>query len=292
MQWAAFLGALRPHQWVKNLFVFAPLVFAKQLGNSDLLLHALLATALFCLLSGAVYLINDILDVESDKAHPVKCNRPIASGALSIGAARNGAIILVAVSLGLGWWGLNQDFALIALGYFTLNLVYSMWLKQVAYIDVGLISGGFVLRVLAGACAISVETSRWLVVCTMLLALFLGFGKRLHELRLVGTDAQKSRKSLAGYNVSSLKVAMKVLGLLTAGAYVAYTLDPVTVGKFQTKLLVLTAPCILFGLFRFQSIVADQEARKSPTERMIRDIPFVVNLLVWSTAVLIILNVL
>jgi 4-hydroxybenzoate polyprenyltransferase len=291
MQWAALLRAMRPHQWVKNLFVFAPLIFAKQLGNSDLLLRSILATSLFCLLSGAVYLINDILDVESDRNHPVKCNRPIASGALSVVAARSSAILLVALSLGLGWWGLNQDFALIALGYFTLNLVYSMWLKHVAYLDVGLISGGFVLRVLAGAYAITVDTSRWLVVCTMLLALFLGFGKRLHELKLVGSGAH-SRKSLAGYNEPSLRRSMLVLGLMTAGAYVAYALDPVTVAKFDTKLLVLTAPCILFGLFRFQSIVSDQEAQKSPTERMIHDVPFVSNLFVWGAAVLIILNIL
>jgi 4-hydroxybenzoate polyprenyltransferase len=171
-----------------------------------------------------------------------------------------------------------------------LNLIYSMWLKHLAYLDVFLISGGFVLRVLAGAYAIMVPTSRWLIVCTLLLALFLGFGKRLHELRIVGSSAQKSRKSLAGYRESSLGSLMKIIGILTAGAYVAYTLDPTTVDKFSTKLLVLTAPCILFGLFRFQVLVGEDQAQESPTERMIHDIPFVTNLVVWGVAVLVILN--
>src|SRR5262245_56343697 len=173
----SILKAVRPHQWVKNLFVAAPVVFAKRIGDTHSDLRAAAAFAAFCLLSSAVYLVNDLVDIEKDRAHPIKRNRPIASGALKPEVARALAGLFAVAALGAGL-ALGWAFALTATGYLALNAVYTFWLKRVAFVDVACISIGFLLRVLAGAFAIGVPPSRWLLVCTLLLSSLLGFGKR------------------------------------------------------------------------------------------------------------------
>mgnify|MGYP001405984615 CR=1 FL=1 len=279
----AAVKVLRPHQWVKNLFVLAPAIFAQDFFGQATLLKTALATVLFCLVSGAVYIFNDICDVEADKNHPLKRHRPIARGDLSVPIARLEMIGILVLSFGLGGLVLGVDFVAVAVGYFALNTLYSFRLKQIAYLDVLSIALGFVLRVVAGGVAIDVPVSRWLLLCTFLLALFLGLGKRLHEL-LSSPDAS-GRKSLSGYRGGSLVTMLRIIALLTALAYVGYTLDPATTNRFNTHWLVATSPCILFGLYRFQSLVLADEDPASPTERMIRDPSFILNLAVWGCAI-------
>ncbi|HEV7554768.1 MAG TPA: UbiA prenyltransferase family protein [Kofleriaceae bacterium] len=268
----ALLKTLRPHQWVKNLlFVAAPLVFAQQLTNVPSLVRAAIAVLAFCALSGAVYAFNDVRDVEADRVHPTKRLRPIAAGALSersalvaAGVLATGAIVACAL---LSW-----ETAALAAGYLIQNVAYSVGLKRVAFVDVVLIANGFLLRVLAGATAIGVPASTWLLICTTLLAMFLGFGKRAHELAwATRTGETATRASLAGYRLPVIHVAMLVLGVVTCIAYVAYTLDPRTVGEFGTDKLVWSSPFVAIGLLRFLFLSLYNPSEDSPTEAMLKD---------------------
>lgn len=292
----ALLKTLRPHQWVKNVFVLGPIFFHK-----DVFLHtaqgpalnltvtgrAAAATAVFCLLAGAVYTINDLADVEADRIHPIKRYRPIASGLVPERAARAMAIALVAASLGVSYL-LSPALALVALVYFAENVAYSFKLKKVAFLDVGLIAFGFVLRVLAGGIATDVHVSGYMLACTALLALFLGFGKRRHEVSL--ENAGKQRAALEAYTARSLTVALAVTGLATAGTYLAYTLDPATRDAFHSDFLWLTAPFTVFGIWRFLLLVSGRAGRglraESPTQEMLRDVPFMLNLVLWAIVVM------
>jgi 4-hydroxybenzoate polyprenyltransferase len=281
----ALLEAARPRQWVKNLFVAAPLVFSKHLGDTRQLLRALFAVAIFCALSSAVYLWNDIVDVEKDRAHPVKRRRPIADGRLSLAVAQVAAATLAAGSLALGLL-LDGAFAGCAAGYLALNVAYSLRLKRVVYLDVLCIATGFLLRVLAGGYAIDVWVTRYLLLCTGLLACFLGFGKRAHELATAGADAARQRAVLSMYRQDVLRWALVATGAATFLAYVAYTRAPHTVDFFGTTRMVWTAPCAAVGLWRFLSLVNDGERADSPTEEMLKDVPFILNLVVWAAAVM------
>ncbi|MDB4998712.1 MAG: UbiA prenyltransferase [Myxococcaceae bacterium] len=288
---------VRPHQWVKNVFVLAPMFFHKDLvsatvsGDPSLNLRvtgmALLGTIVFCLLAGAVYTINDLVDVEADRIHPVKRNRPIASGAVPESFAWPFTIGLVVVALGLASFKLNWMFAAVAALYFVENIAYSFKLKKVAFLDVGLIAFGFVLRVYAGGLATDTKVSWYMLACTALLALFLGFGKRRHELE--GEHAGKQRAALEAYSKGSLTAALAITGLATAATYIAYTLDPTTQAFFQTSYLWLTAPFVVFGIVRFLMIVSGHAGSglksESPTQEMLSDVPFVLNLVLWVIVV-------
>ena len=232
----AIVRTVRPHQWVKNLFVVAPLVFSKHLFDADFATRTLIATLVFCGVSGAVYTFNDLRDVELDRAHPLKRYRPIAAGALSERAAMTLAIALTGVALSAAAW-LSLPLAGVAASYLAVNLSYSLGLKRIAYIDVLLIAAGFLLRVVGGGFAIDVPISPWLVACTVLLSSLLGFGKRAHEVNLAnrsGRDPEATRSSLAGYNYRVLSWVMIALAIATLGSYALYTQDPRTVGFFAT----------------------------------------------------------
>jgi 4-hydroxybenzoate polyprenyltransferase len=290
------IKTIRPHQWVKNLFVLAPMFFHKDVfvtagGVPALNLvvtgKALVATFVFCLLAGAVYTINDLVDVEADRIHPVKRARPIASGEVPEKVARMMAVGLVVVSLGMAL-KLDVRFAAVAFVYFVENLAYSFKLKKVAFLDVGLIAFGFVLRVLAGGYATQTpKISFYMIACTALLALFLGFGKRRHELE--GEHAGKQRSALEAYTKTSLNIALGITGTATAVVYVAYTLDPATRAFFKSDNLWMTAPFTLFGIVRFLMLVSGKAGRgkkaESPTQDMLRDVPFVLNLVAWMAVV-------
>ncbi len=282
----AFIRALRPKQWAKNLFVLAPLVFARDILDGGQATRAAGATFLFCLISGAVYLLNDLCDVEADRAHPVKRHRPIAAGDLSVPAAMVGYTFLLLLCLVGGWFWLGSGFAIAGGTYLVLNSAYSFRLKHFAYLDVLIIATGFLLRVIAGAMAIDVPVSPWVLVCTFLLALYLGFGKRLHELCSLGPGSPGRRKSLDGYTQRHLEMWMRALAVLTSVAYLAYTFAPQTVEKFDTWWLPATVPSILYGLLRFHTLVLQSADAESPTDRMIRDKPFLANLAVWGILVL------
>jgi decaprenyl-phosphate phosphoribosyltransferase len=293
------MKTLRPHQWVKNLFVLAPMVFHKDVFHKDdgvaflnlaVTGRALASTGVFCLLAGAVYTINDLADVEADRIHPVKRNRPIARGDVSESTARAMASALVVLSLAIAY-SLSKWFALVALVYFAENLAYTFKLKKVAFLDVGLIAFGFVLRVLGGGYAEGVHVSGYLIACTALLALYLGFGKRRHELAL--ENAGKQRAALEAYSAGSLNVALVATGCATAATYIAYTMDPTTRAYFNSDYLWLTTPFTVFGIVRFMRLVNGRAGRglkaESPTQEMLRDVPFVLNLIVWVLVVLVII---
>jgi len=281
---------------VKNLFVFAPIFFRKGViittaaGDPALNLavtgRAAAATFVFCLLAGAVYTINDLVDVEADRVHPVKRERPIASGEVPEGLARATAITLVVFSLGLAYL-IDWRFAAVALVYFVENIAYSFKLKKVPFVDVSLIALGFVLRVLAGGFATSTPVSLYMLACTALLALFLGFGKRRHE--IASEHAGKQRAALEAYSATSLNIALGVTGAATVVTYIAYTLDATTRDFFQSNALWLTAPFTIFGIVRFLLLVNGRAGRglksESPTQEMLRDVPFVLNLCLWVVVV-------
>jgi 4-hydroxybenzoate polyprenyltransferase len=297
-QGAALRGlikTLRPHQWVKNLFVLAPIFFHKdvfiQTAEGPFLNlrwtgRALAPTGIFCLLAGAVYTINDLVDIAADRLHPIKRDRPIASGLVPESLARTMAASLVVLSLTVSYW-LAPLLALVALFYFAENIAYSFKLKKVAFVDVGFIALGFVLRVVAGGIATDVHVSAYMFACTALIALFLGFGKRRHELAL--ENASKHRTALETYTPRSLNVALAATGTATLLTYVAYTLDPATRAYFNSNYLWLTAPFTAFGILRFVLLVSGRAGRgvraESPTQEMLRDVPFVLNLVVWVVVV-------
>lgn len=283
----ALLKTLRPHQWVKNLFVAAALVFSRHLTDGEYVLRTAVAVLAFCLLSGAVYAFNDVRDAAADRAHPTKKHRPIASGALSERAALTASIVLALVALG-GCLLLSWKLAAIAALYLAQNVAYSLKLKQIAFIDVGVIASGFIMRVLAGAAAIDVPASGWLLLCTALLATFLGLGKRAHELAWAERTGQahETRASLAGYRFPVVRTAMIVIGIVTCVAYLAYTVDPHTVAYFHTTELPYSSPFVLLGILRFLSLALWYPKDESPTEAMLKDPWFLLNLFAAAGTVL------
>jgi 4-hydroxybenzoate polyprenyltransferase len=276
---------VRPHQWVKNVFVLAPVVFAKEIFDAELLENATSAFFVFCLLAGAVYAMNDLADIEADRVHPVKKYRPIPSGRVPPGAAR--ALVGVLVVGSLIWaYFLQPAFALVAAIYFAQNVAYSFKLKHVAYLDVGFIAAGFVLRVMGGGYATRTPVSMYLLVCTALLALFLGFGKRRHELSAARGKASLQRAALEQYSKRGLDVLLAATGLATVATYVVYTLDPRTEAVFHTKHLWPSSLFVLLGVGRFLQLVRSRPKSESPTQEMLRDGPFVFIVLSWVVAVM------
>jgi len=281
------LRTMRPHQWVKNLFVLAPVVFARELTRPTFILAALGAFAVFCLLAGAVYTLNDLVDADADRVHPVKRHRPIASGRVPVPVARGMVVVLVTAALGSALVvGVARDrlpFFFVALAYFLQNVAYSFRLKKIAYVDVSFIALGFVLRVLAGGYATHTPVSGYMIACTALLALFLGFGKRRHE--LAGVNAAKQRSSLEAYSPRALTIALAVTGFAAVANYLAYTLDPPPFFH-HTPWLWVTTIHPLFGVIRFLELVVGRPKAESPTQEMLRDVPFVLNLVLWVIEIL------
>lgn len=282
---ADLVKLIRPRQWVKNFFVIAPLVFSKNLINPFLVLYSLGAFVLFSLASGFVYVFNDLKDMDADRLHPVKKNRPLASGRVGVGTGKIFACVLAITALS-GGWSLKWKFGAFLTGYLLLNLLYTIVLKRVPYLDVAGIALGFLLRVLAGAAVVNVKPSVWLMVCTVLLAAYLGLGKRAFELRVLGDKASEHRKVLSGYHPKHLKIALVVLGVTTLAAYFFYTLAPHTVSFFGTGDLVWTTPFPAIGLFRFGQLLKTGKSEDSPTEEMLKDPIFLINMAAWILSVL------
>ena len=277
--------SLRPHQWVKNVFVLAPVVFAKEVFATELLLRAGSAFIAFCFLASAVYTINDIADVGADRAHRLKRHRPIASGRVSIGFAKVMAALLIVGSLTFAAF-LSTGFFVTAAAYLLLNLAYSFKLKHIAYLDVGCIAAGFVLRVVAGGFATAIDVSWYLLLCTALLALFLGFGKRRHELSAAAAKGARQRAALESYTARGLERALGVTAAATAVTYFVYTLDPRTRAFFRSDYLWATTIFVAAGILRFLQIVRHRPRAESPTQEMLRDGPFVAIVLLWLGLVL------
>jgi 4-hydroxybenzoate polyprenyltransferase len=278
------LTAIRPRQWSKNVFVLAPLLFARRLGDPELIARALIAFAAFSLLASAVYLFNDIRDREEDRNHPRKRKRPIASGRLPLAAAGAAAAALTAAAVALAA-ALDWRLVVILVAYLASNLLYSLGLKQVVILDVMLLSFGFVLRVLAGGVAVGVEVSAWLILCTSFLALFLAFSKRRHELMLLAAGAAEQRQVLTHYSPAFLDQMINVVTAGTVVAYAVYAISPETVEKFHTRDLILTMPFVLFGIFRYLYLIYQRPTERNPTEAILGDKPFLVNILLWVASV-------
>ena len=278
----ALLASLRPRQWVKNLFVFAGVIFSQQM-LTPLLWTAVAAFAIFCGLSGAMYLFNDVADAARDRLHPTKRFRPIASGRLSRRTASVAGALLLAGSLAAAF-RINVPFGLVALAYGVLLTAYSVWFKHLVILDVLTVAAGFVLRAVAGAVAVDVEISGWLLICTILLALFLALGKRRHEYRSLARDASLHRPILAEYSEGFLDQMISVVTASTVTAYALYTMSPETVAKFHTRLLPLTLPFVLYGIFRYLYLLYRRDLGGSPSDLVVGDRALLLDALLWMLA--------
>jgi 4-hydroxybenzoate polyprenyltransferase len=283
----AILVSLRPHQWTKNLVVFAPLALSKHLFEAEAFAREALAFVLFCGLSGAVYLINDLADLERDRLHPRKRLRPLASGALAPRLAALLGAVLASSCLGFALL-LGGPFLACATLYLLLNLGYSFVVKEVVILDVISISLGFVLRAVAGAVAIAVQFSDWLLVCTTLLALFLALAKRRHELTSLNEAASDHRPILAEYSPYLLDQMISVVTASCLMAYAFYTMAPETVEKYRTDRLAWTIPFVLYGIFRYLYLVHQKEKGGSPTDVLLTDRPLLLDVALWALATIVI----
>ncbi|MCC6963033.1 MAG: decaprenyl-phosphate phosphoribosyltransferase [candidate division Zixibacteria bacterium] len=281
----AIVVLLRPEQWVKNLIIFGALIFAREFTQVDKILAALLTFGVFCVLSSAVYVINDIHDRESDRMHPLKKNRPIASGAVGVGSARALAIILILLGL-LATIFLPRPVTYIACLFVAFNILYTALLKHIVIIDVMAIAASFVIRAAAGSYAIAVPTSPWLIACTFLLALFIGFGKRRHELVTLKDDAVSHRVTLKKYSPYFLDQLISVVTASTVVAYTFYTLSPEIQEKLGVEHLELTIPFVLYGIFRYLYLIHQEERGGSPASVLLSDIPILVNVVLWFLSVM------
>lgn len=281
----ALIKTMRPRQWAtKNIFIFAALVFDKQLFVVDSFLRTLAGFALFCLISSSVYIFNDLADLEADRQHPEKKNRPIASGRLPVSVAWIAGILLTAITLGAGYW-LAPSFGYVISLYFLLNVAYSKWLKHVAILDVLIISAGFVLRVGAGVTLIQVERfSPWLYVVMTLLSLFLGFGKRRAELALLAQGAGSHRKVLDGYTLPLLDQYIMIVSGTTIVAYSLYTFSAPNLPDNHS--MMLTIPFVVYTIFRYLYLIEVKHAGGAPEEVLISDRPFQIAMLLWAATVL------
>lgn len=281
---SSIVRSLRPRQWTKNLIVFAGLVFGERRLDGDAALSAVVAFFVFCLLSGVVYLVNDVRDREADRLHPIKRHRPVASGDLAPGTALVAAAIVAAAALAAGFT-LSMPFGGVAAAYVVLLSVYSTTLKHLVILDVLTIAVGFVLRAWAGAVAVDVVVSHWLLLLTLLLALFIGFGKRRSELVTLADRAHAHRRSLAEYSPHFLDQMISVVAASTLLAYALYTIDPPTVERFGTDRLLWTFPFPLYGLFRYLYLVHQRQGG-DPSELLLTDPPLLACVALWGLAVL------
>jgi 4-hydroxybenzoate polyprenyltransferase len=282
------LVSLRPSQWAKNLLVFAGVLFGLRLFDVTAVARASAAFVIFCLLSGVVYLINDIADRHSDRQHPLKARRPIASGALPVATALTSAIVLGGFALA-GAFALGRTFFVVAAGYLALLALYSGPLKHIVIIDVLTIAIGFVLRAVAGAVAVDVSISQWLLVCTILLALFISLAKRRHELVLLADGAVSHRPILGEYSPYLLDQMIAVVTASTLIAYIFYTISPETAQKFGTQWLGLTVPFPLYGIFRYLYLVHRREGGGSPADLLLTDRPLLLCVTLWAVSVALII---
>lgn len=282
----ALLKTMRPRQWTKNVFVLSALVFDRKLTHLPELWHTLAGFVLFCLLSSIVYIINDLGDIEADRAHPEKCHRPLASGALPVSVARFTALLLTLIVFPLAYW-LSWKFFLVALLYFVMNLAYSKSLKHIPLVDVLIVAAGFVLRVSAGVVLVEVERfSPWLYVVTTLLSLYIGFGKRRSELTLLAGNANAHRKVLEGYTIPFLDQLITIVSGTTIIAYSLYTFSAPNLP--ENHAMMLTIPFVIYGIFRYLYIVQIEGRGGSPEEVVLTDRPMQLTIVLWGIAVLVI----
>jgi 4-hydroxybenzoate polyprenyltransferase len=281
----ALIKTMRPRQWTKNGFIFFGLIFDKQLFMVEPFLRTVAGFLLFCLVSSAVYLFNDIADVEADRNHPEKKKRPIASGKLPVRVALSTALLLTFIAIPLGYL-LSPLFALVLAAYLIINLLYSRWLKHVSILDVLIISSGFVLRVAAGVILISpVERfSPWLYMITILFSLYIGLGKRRAEMSLLAQGASAHRKVFEGYTIPLLDQYITIVSGMTIIAYSLYTFSAPNLPENHS--MMLTIPFVVYGIFRYLQLIQTGHAAGSPDEVALKDRPLQITVLLWGLAVI------
>jgi len=282
------LISMRPRQWTKNVLLFAALLFSKHVFDPSYVMKTVLAFVLWCAVSGGIYIINDLIDRKKDHLNPRTKHRPIAGGALAPKTALTAGLLLVCGSLAASLL-FNLGFAAVMAVYLILTLSYTFYLRNVVILDILVVAMGFVLRAVAGGVAIGVEVSTWLLICTLLLALFLVISKRRYELTRLGADGHEFRESLKGYSLNFIDQMVAIVTSTTLVAYALYTISDVTVQKFHSDKLKYTIPFVLYGIFRYLYIVYHQKLGESPEIILIKDKPFLVNILLWSISVVLIL---
>jgi 4-hydroxybenzoate polyprenyltransferase len=283
----ALLISMRPKQWIKNILIFTALVFDEKLLDPQALLNTVAGFMLFCLVSSTVYILNDITDLEADRSHPKKRNRPIASGALPISVARWSVFLLLLVTFPLAYL-LSSSFFLILLSYWLLSLAYSKWLKHIVIIDVFVLASFYVIRVIAGLTLIEVTRfSPWLYVVTTLLALYIGLGKRRAELSLLSDDAFAHRKVLDGYTIPLLDQYITIVSATTIVAYSLYTFSAPNLPENHT--MMLTIPFAIYGILRYLYLVQTNQGGGAPEDELLTDRPLQITMILWGLVVLVIL---
>ena len=278
----------RPSQWIKNSLVLAALFFAGIADDSHSLILAISAAAAFCLLSSSIYALNDLIDCEHDKNHPLKKSRPIAAGEISTATAALFSLMLAAAGL-FSAWLINFELFIVAVIFLLLNVLYSSWLKHVVILDVMTIALSFVIRAYAGAVAIEVAASKWMLINTLFLALFLAFGKRRHELVLLDDEATSHRQSLSKYSPYLLDQLISVVTASVVVAYLLYTFSSEVSSKLNTEYLYITVPFVVYGIFRYLYLIHYEEKGGSPTKVLIGDKPLMLDVILWLFTVIIIL---
>ena len=281
--------SLRPQQGIKNFFIFAPVIFSRNFLNGPLVLKTATAFVAFCLIASAHYIFNDIRDLAEDRLHPVKSKRPLASGRLKTGPAVLACVVIAVLGLAVAAT-VNRGVLGISAAYLVLQVLYSLRLKHVVILDVFVVAAGFVIRVVAGGLAIEVAISSWLLICTMLLALFLAMGKRRHEIVLLEGDAANHRPILKKYNTTLLDQMISVVTASTLIAYCLYTISEETVAKFGTRKLIYTVPFVLYGIFRYLYLIHLKAGGGSPESLIIKDKPLLLDLFLWIAASILILG--
>lgn len=274
--------SMRPKQWTKNVLLFAPLVFSQNLLDPVLLLKTAGAFAVFCLVSGGIYILNDLIDIEQDRKHPRKSKRPLASGLLKKKEAIIAFIVIIAFSLAASALLFNPFFLICAVAYILLQTAYSTILKHIVILDVFSVSAGFLLRVVAGAEAIGVTFSTWLLFCTILLSLFLALSKRRHELVFLEDHAIEHRKILFEYSPRLLDQMISIVSTATVIAYILYTISDETVEKFGTDNLKYTVPFVLYGIFRYLYLVHQKQEGGSPEWVLLNDKPILFTVILYG----------
>jgi len=284
------LKLFRPSQWIKNSVVLAGLVFSGEAGISTQVITAIYAMLAFCLVSSTVYVFNDIVDRKRDQLHPLKKNRPIASGKVSLSTAIGSMLVIGIGGLTFAYF-IGPGFFLIVSCYIALNLLYAFKLKNIVILDVMTIAGGFVLRAVGGAFAINVEISGWLLITTFVLALFLALGKRRHELSYLESEASAHRSILEKYSTYLLDQLIGVVTASTVITYLFYTLSPEVSQKLGTSYLYVTIPFVIYGIFRYLYLVHKEEKGGSPTRLLLTDLPLLIDVLLWFGSVILILYI-
>ncbi len=280
------IKTMRPHQWIKNILIYVPLVFDRKLTDVPSLIRTTAGFIIFCLVSSVVYIVNDIADLEADRNHPEKKKRPLASGKLPVSVAVITAIVILSITIPLAYW-LSPPFALVLLFYFGLNLLYSKWLKHIPIIDVFVLASFYVLRVIAGLTLIEVERfSPWLYMVTTLLALYIGLGKRRAELTLLQENANQHRRVLEGYTIPLLDQLITIVSATTIIAYSLYTFSAPNLPENHT--MMLTIPFAIYGIFRYLYLIQVKQEGGAPEEILLSDRPLQITVLLWGIAIMVI----